>query len=146
VFSFVNALPLLADGASVVFVGSVGRRKGSPATRFTPAARASFVRSSRNAGTSHELMARRIRVNRVARADRDAVDRECNGRRRDPQLCRGLVPMGRWDAPTKSRRNPVSRIARGPLHDRRGPHGRRRNGPCLRCFRPDTPASIVDVI
>ena len=66
VFTFVEALPLLADGASVVFVGSVAGRKGQPGDPLYAGSKG-FIRAFvRNAGTSRELMARRIRVNVVS--------------------------------------------------------------------------------
>jgi len=97
VFTFVNALPLLADGASVVFVGSVAGRKGQPGDPLYAGSKG-FIRAFvRNAGTSPELMARRIRVNVVSpgpietplteRATADAAIRS---------YVEGLIPMGRW--------------------------------------------------
>jgi NAD(P)-dependent dehydrogenase (short-subunit alcohol dehydrogenase family) len=97
VFTFVNALPLLADGASVVFVGSVAGRKGQPGDPLYAGSKG-FIRAFvRNTGTSRELMARRIRVNVVSpgpietpltqRATADAAIRS---------YVEGLIPMGRW--------------------------------------------------
>ncbi len=97
VFTFVEALPLLADGASVVFVGSVAGRKGQPGDPLYAGSKG-FIRAFvRNAGTSPELMARRIRVNVVSpgpietplteRATADVAIRS---------YVEGLIPMGRW--------------------------------------------------
>ena len=97
VFTFVEALPLLADGASVVFVGSVAGRKGQPGDPLYAGSKG-FIRAFvRNAGTSRELMARRIRVNVVSpgpietplteRATADVAIR---------RYVEGLIPMGRW--------------------------------------------------
>jgi NAD(P)-dependent dehydrogenase (short-subunit alcohol dehydrogenase family) len=66
VFTFVNAQPLLAEGASVVFVGSVAGRKGQPGDPLYAGSKG-FIRAfARNAGTSPGLMTRRIRVNVVS--------------------------------------------------------------------------------
>ena len=97
VFTFVEALPLLADGASVVFVGSVAGRKGQPGDPLYAGSKG-FIRAFvRNAGTSRELMARRIRVNVVSpgpietplteRATADVAIR---------RYVESLIPMGRW--------------------------------------------------
>jgi NAD(P)-dependent dehydrogenase (short-subunit alcohol dehydrogenase family) len=65
-FAFVYALPILSRGASVVFVGSVGGRKGQPGDPLYAASKA-FIRGFvRSAGTSPQLLARGIRVNTVA--------------------------------------------------------------------------------
>ena len=97
VFTFVGALPLLADGASVVFIGSVAGRKGQPGDPLYAGSKG-FVRAFvRSAGTMRELMARGIRVNVVSpgpietplteRATADAAIRS---------YVEGLIPMGRW--------------------------------------------------
>jgi NADP-dependent 3-hydroxy acid dehydrogenase YdfG len=50
-FTFVHALPLLADGASVVFVGSVAGRKGQPGDALYAGSKG-FIRAfARTAGT-----------------------------------------------------------------------------------------------
>ena len=79
VFTFVNALPFLADGASVVFVGSVAGRKGQPGDALYAGSKG-FIRAfARNAGTALELMARRIRVECcLSWAGRNAADCSCN--------------------------------------------------------------------
>lgn len=66
VFTFVKALPLLAESAAVVFVGSAAARKGHLGDALYAGSKG-FIRSfARNAGTDPELMARRIRVNVVS--------------------------------------------------------------------------------
>jgi NAD(P)-dependent dehydrogenase (short-subunit alcohol dehydrogenase family) len=65
-FTFVHALPLLAEGAPVVFVGSVGGRKGQPGDALYAGSKG-FVRAfARSAGTDPTLLARGIRVNVVS--------------------------------------------------------------------------------
>ena len=62
-FAFVHALPLLAEGASVIFIGSVGGRKGQPGDALYAGSKG-FVRAfARTAGTDPALLSRKIRVN-----------------------------------------------------------------------------------
>jgi NAD(P)-dependent dehydrogenase (short-subunit alcohol dehydrogenase family) len=97
VFTFVQALPLLADGASVVFTGSVAGRKGQPGDALYAGSKG-FIRSfARSAGTSPDLLRRRIRVNVVspgpietpltASATADPATRA---------YVEALIPMARW--------------------------------------------------
>jgi len=66
IFSFVRALPLLAEGASVIFIGSVAGRKGQPGDALYAGSKG-FIRAfARNAGTDPDLLRRHIRVNVVA--------------------------------------------------------------------------------
>jgi NAD(P)-dependent dehydrogenase (short-subunit alcohol dehydrogenase family) len=66
VFTFVEALPLLVDGGSVVFVGSVAGLKGQPGDALYAGSKG-FIRAlALNAGTDPSLMARNIRVNVVS--------------------------------------------------------------------------------
>jgi NAD(P)-dependent dehydrogenase (short-subunit alcohol dehydrogenase family) len=97
VFTFVHALPLLADGASVVFVGSVAGRKGQPGDALYAGSKG-FIRAfARNLGTSPELMAKRIRVNVVSPGPIETPLTEAATA--NPEVRRyveGLVPMRRW--------------------------------------------------
>jgi len=97
VFTFVHALPVLANGASVIFTGSVAGRKGQPGDPLYAGSKG-FIRAfARNAGTDPELMKRRIRVNVVvpgpietpltAAATSDTGIRD---------WVSGLIPMRRW--------------------------------------------------
>jgi NAD(P)-dependent dehydrogenase (short-subunit alcohol dehydrogenase family) len=98
VFSFVHALPLLANGASVVFVGSVAGRKGQPGDPLYAGSKG-FIRSfARNAGTSPDLLERGIRVNVVAPGPIDtpltaAATADDNA---NAYVTGQLVPMHRW--------------------------------------------------
>jgi NAD(P)-dependent dehydrogenase (short-subunit alcohol dehydrogenase family) len=96
-FTFARALPLLAEGASCVFVGSVAGRKGQPGDALYAGSKG-FVRAfARNLGTSPDVLRRGIRVNVVspgptetpltARATMDPAVRE---------YVEGLIPMHRW--------------------------------------------------
>lgn len=100
VFIFVNALPLLADGASIVFVGSVAGRKGQPGDPLYAGSKG-FIRAfARNAGTSPDLMTRRIRVNVVSPGPTETALTE--GATADPGVrayVEGLIPMRRWGRP-----------------------------------------------
>ncbi len=97
VFTFVHALPLLANGASVVFVGSVAGSKGQPGDALYAGSKR-FIRAFvRNLGTAPDLMARRIRVNV---ASPDPIETPLTeAATADPDV-RGyverLIPMGRW--------------------------------------------------
>ncbi|NIF86795.1 SDR family oxidoreductase [Burkholderia sp. Cy-637] len=97
VFSFVHALPWLADGASVVFVGSVAGRAGQPGDPLYAGSKG-FIRAfARNAGTSPELMARRIRVNVVSPGPIETPLTETASA--NPEIrayVERLIPMGRW--------------------------------------------------
>jgi NAD(P)-dependent dehydrogenase (short-subunit alcohol dehydrogenase family) len=97
VFTFVHALPLLAEGASVVFVGSVAGRKGQPGDPLYAGSKG-FIRAfARNVGTSPDLMARRIRVNIVSPGPietplTEAATADAGIR----AYVEGLIPMRRW--------------------------------------------------
>ncbi len=97
VFTFVRALPLLNDGASVVLVGSVAGRKGQPGDALYAASKG-FIRAfARSAGTDPKLLARRIRVNVVSPGPIDTPLTEQAVS--DPQIrayVENLIPMGRW--------------------------------------------------
>jgi NAD(P)-dependent dehydrogenase (short-subunit alcohol dehydrogenase family) len=100
VFTFVSALPLLADGAAVIFVGSVAGRKGQPGDALYAGSKG-FIRAfARNAGTDPDLLRRRIRVNMVAPGPIDtALTAAATS---DPAISayvEGLVPMQRWGRP-----------------------------------------------
>jgi NAD(P)-dependent dehydrogenase (short-subunit alcohol dehydrogenase family) len=96
-FTFVHALPLLADGATVVFVGSVGGRKGQPADPLYAGSKG-FVRAfARSAGTDPALMARRIRVNVVSPGPIDTpLTAEAVQDATADAYVRAMIPMGRW--------------------------------------------------
>jgi NAD(P)-dependent dehydrogenase (short-subunit alcohol dehydrogenase family) len=97
-FAFVHALPLLSDGAAVVFVGSVAGVKGQPGDALYAGSKG-FIRAfARTAGTDPELLARRIRVNVVTPGPiATPLTREATSR---PEVSAyvedQLVPMHRW--------------------------------------------------
>ncbi|SCB37071.1 SDR family NAD(P)-dependent oxidoreductase [Rhizobium hainanense] len=97
VFTFVHALPLLADGASVVFVGSVAGRKGQPGDALYAGSKG-FIRAfARNLGTSPDIMARRIRVNVVSPGPIET--RLTEAATAVPEIrsyVERMIPMGRW--------------------------------------------------
>jgi NAD(P)-dependent dehydrogenase (short-subunit alcohol dehydrogenase family) len=97
VFTFVRALPLLADGASVVFVGSVAGRKGQPGDALYAGSKG-FIRAFvRNAGTDPKLLARRIRVNVVAPGPTDTeLTKDAVSDAHVSAYVESLVPMHRW--------------------------------------------------
>lgn len=97
VFTFVNALPFLADGASVVFVGSVAGRKGQPGDALYAGSKG-FIRAfARNVGTSTELMARRIRVNVVSPGPVETpLTVAATNNLEIRSYVEGLIPMRRW--------------------------------------------------
>ena len=97
-FTFVHALPLLAKGASVVFVGSVGGRKGQPGDALYAGSKG-FIRAfARNAGTDPALLARGIRVNVVSPGPIETP--LTHAATTDPTVRayveEQLVPMKRW--------------------------------------------------
>lgn len=97
VFTFVHALPLLAEGASVVFVGSVAGRKGQPGDALYAGSKG-FIRAfARNLGTSPDIMARRIRVNVVSPGPIETPLTEAAIA--VPEIrsyVEKMIPMGRW--------------------------------------------------
>lgn len=97
VFTFVRALPLLADGAAVIFVGSVAGRKGQPGDALYAGSKG-FIRAfARNAGTDPKLLARRIRVNVVSPGPIDTpLTREAVARPEVSAYVESLIPMHRW--------------------------------------------------
>lgn len=97
VFTFVHALPLLADAASVVFIGSVAGSKGQPGDPLYAGSKG-FIRAfARNAGTSPDLMARRIRVNVVVPGPIEtALTQSATSNPDIKAHVEGLIPMRRW--------------------------------------------------
>jgi NAD(P)-dependent dehydrogenase (short-subunit alcohol dehydrogenase family) len=97
VFTFVHALPLLVEGASVVFVGSVAERKGQPGDPLYAGSKG-FIRAfARNAGTSPDLMARCIRVNVVSPGPiRTPLAEAATSNAGIRAYVEGLIPMRRW--------------------------------------------------
>ncbi|MBN8953139.1 MULTISPECIES: SDR family oxidoreductase [unclassified Rhizobium] len=97
VFTLVHALPLLAEGASVVFVGSVAGRKGQPGDALYAGSKG-FIRAfARNLGTSPDLMARRIRVNVVSPGPIETPLTEAAVA--VPEIrsyVENMIPMGHW--------------------------------------------------
>ncbi len=96
VFTLVHALPLLSDGASVVFVGSVAGRKGQPGDALYAGSKGFLRAFVRNAGTDPALQARRIRVNIVAPGP---IETPMTAAAADPDITayvEGLIPMHRW--------------------------------------------------
>ncbi len=97
-FAFVHALPLLSAGASVVFIGSVGGRKGQPGDPLYAGSKA-FVRAfARSAGTDPALLRRKIRVNCVSPGPIETpLTQEAT---ENPEIrayvADQLVPMKRW--------------------------------------------------
>jgi NAD(P)-dependent dehydrogenase (short-subunit alcohol dehydrogenase family) len=97
VFTFVQALPLLAESASVIFVGSVAGSKGQPGDPLYAGSKG-FIRAfARNAGTSPDLMARRIRANVVAPGPVETSLTERATSNPDIRAyVEGLIPLHRW--------------------------------------------------
>ncbi|MGV1793478.1 SDR family NAD(P)-dependent oxidoreductase [Rhizobium sp. A37_96] len=100
VFAFVHALPLLSDGASVVFVGSVAGRKGQPGDALNAGSKG-FIRAfARTLGTSPDIMARRIRVNVVSPGPIDTpLTGAATGNPEIRSHVEAMIPMRRWGEP-----------------------------------------------
>jgi NAD(P)-dependent dehydrogenase (short-subunit alcohol dehydrogenase family) len=96
-FSFARALPLLAQGASCVFVGSVAGSKGQPGDALYAGSKG-FIRAfARNLGTSPELMQRGIRVNVVSPGPIETpLTAAATGNPAIREYVEGLIPMNRW--------------------------------------------------
>lgn len=99
-FSFVHALPLLADGASVIFVGSVAARKGQPGDALYAGSKG-FVRAfARNLGSDPDLLRRQIRVNVVTPGPIDTpLTHAATSNAEVSAYVEGIVPMRRWGHP-----------------------------------------------
>jgi NAD(P)-dependent dehydrogenase (short-subunit alcohol dehydrogenase family) len=96
-FTFARSLPLLAHGASCVFVGSVAGNKGQPGDALYAGSKG-FIRAfARNLGTSPDLIQRGIRVNVVSPGPIDTpltADATANAAIRE--YVEGIIPMHRW--------------------------------------------------
>jgi NAD(P)-dependent dehydrogenase (short-subunit alcohol dehydrogenase family) len=97
VFTFVHALPLLADGASVIFTGSVASRKGQPGDPVYAGSKG-FIRAfARSAGTDPELMKRRLRINVVTPGPTETpMTEQATSDDVTRQWVSQLIPMRRW--------------------------------------------------
>ena len=97
VFTFVHALPLLAQGASVVFVGSVAGSRGQPGDPLYAGSKG-FIRAfARTAGTAPEILARGIRVNVVSPGPIETpLTRDATANDDIRVHVEGLIPMRRW--------------------------------------------------
>jgi NAD(P)-dependent dehydrogenase (short-subunit alcohol dehydrogenase family) len=101
-FTVQKALPLMPDGASIIFNGSIASIKGMPdfsVYSATKAAVRSFARS-----WTVDLKDRKIRVNTLSPGpiDTAAIDRLTGGRESRDQFKANIVsavPMGRWGEP-----------------------------------------------
>lgn len=100
VFTFVQALPLLSEGAAVVFIGSVAGRKGQPGDALYAGSKG-FIRAyARSLGTDPALLARGIRVNVVAPGPVDTpLTAEAVANPEADAYVKQLVPMRRWGRP-----------------------------------------------
>jgi len=95
-FALVHALPLLVDGGAVVFVGSVGGRKGQPGDALYAGSKGFLRALVRSAGTAPELLARHIRINIVSPGPIDTPLTQVHTA--DPAIrayMDNMVPMGR---------------------------------------------------
>lgn len=88
---------MLAEGASVVFVGSVAGRKGQPGDALYAGSKG-FIRAfAQNLGTTPEILARKIRVNTVLPGPTEtALTEAATGSPDIRRYVEGLIPMGRW--------------------------------------------------
>jgi NAD(P)-dependent dehydrogenase (short-subunit alcohol dehydrogenase family) len=94
---FANALPLLSNGASVVFIGSVAGRKGQPGDPLYSGSKGFITAFARNLGTAPELLERGIRVNTVAPGPTDTpMTAEAVANPEFDAYVKQLVPMKRW--------------------------------------------------
>lgn len=96
-FTFVHALPLLADKASVIFTGSVAGRKGQPGDPLYAGSKGYIRAFARSAGTNPGLLARGIRVNVISPGPIDTpLTHEATGQEDVRAYVEGMIPMGRW--------------------------------------------------
>jgi NAD(P)-dependent dehydrogenase (short-subunit alcohol dehydrogenase family) len=97
VFSFVSALPFLNRGASVIFVGSVGGRKGQPGDPLYAGSKG-FIRAfARSAGTNPAILAKGIRVNVVSPGPIETpLTQAITSDSASDAYVKDMVPMHRW--------------------------------------------------
>lgn len=95
--AFAGALPSLAQGAAVIFVGSVAGRKGQPGDALYAGSKG-FIRAfARNLGTDPDLLARGIRVNVVSPGPIDTpLTAEAVANPQADAFVKEFVPMKRW--------------------------------------------------
>lgn len=95
--TFAQALPLLAHGASVVFVGSVAGSKGQPGDPLYAGSKG-FIRAfARTAGTDPDILGRGIRVNVVSPGPIETpLTRDATADGDIRAYVEGLIPMRRW--------------------------------------------------
>lgn len=96
-FTFVHALPLLADGASVVFTGSVAGRKGQPGDPLYAGSKGFILAFARSAGTQPDILARGIRVNVVSPGPiATPLTHEAINQDEVRRYVEDMIPMHRW--------------------------------------------------
>ncbi|WP_438382375.1 SDR family oxidoreductase [Asaia sp. BMEF1] len=97
VMTCAHALPLLRNGASIVFIGSVAGRRGQPGNALYAGSKG-FIRAfARTLGTAPDIMERGIRVNVVSPGpiETPMTEHATN----NPEIrayVEGMVPMRRW--------------------------------------------------
>ena len=97
VFTVVNALPLLRDGASIVLTGSVAARRGWPADPLYSASKGAIRSFGRALAMDADILSRLIRVNVVTPGATET--NLAKAATEDPQVRQYVadqVPMKRW--------------------------------------------------
>jgi NAD(P)-dependent dehydrogenase (short-subunit alcohol dehydrogenase family) len=96
-FTFARSLPLLAQGASCVFVGSIAGSKGQPGDALYAGSKG-FIRAfARNLGTSPDLIQRGIRVNVVSPGPIETpLTAAATATPSIREYVEGIIPMHRW--------------------------------------------------
>ncbi len=101
-FTFTLALPLLANGASVIFTSSVANNRGRPGDPLCSASKAAVRSLARTLAVVEDVLARGIRVNVVSPgAVQTPLTAQDTPEMREAvnSYIESIVPMKRWGQP-----------------------------------------------
>ncbi|WP_394781729.1 SDR family NAD(P)-dependent oxidoreductase [Undibacterium sp.] len=105
-FSFIHALPLLSEGASVIFTSSVAQQKGRPGDALYAASKAAVRSLARTLAADERVLARKIRINVVSPgAVRTPLTAAATSNPEASAWVAAQVPMGRWGEPEEIARS-----------------------------------------
>lgn len=101
-FTFTKALPILADGASVIFTSSIAHKMGRPGDPLYTATKAAVRSLARTLAADDEVLKRKIRVNVISpgtiQTPLTAQESEEMAKAVDEYI-KASVPMKRWGQP-----------------------------------------------
>ncbi|MGO4448587.1 SDR family oxidoreductase [Phyllobacterium sp. TAF24] len=96
-FTFLNALPLLSDGASVIFTTSAVQNRGRPGDMLYAATKACLRSFARTLAADETIHQRKIRINTVSPGPINTpMTADLVANAEVDSWVKGQVPMGRW--------------------------------------------------